>query len=240
MNIIDIVVIILLIFGFLIGFKRGLFPQLISLVGFFFIMIGAFLLKNPLSQLMYEKLPFFPLGGVLKGVTVVNILLYEIIAFTLIMLVLFIIFRVILKVANVFENVLKITIIFEIPSKIIGGILGMLENFLFIFIILYILSLPIFNIGMVKNSKLREPILNKTPILNKYADKTVKAGEELLTLKEKYEKSGNANSFNLDAIDVFLKYNITTVKSVEKLIESDKIHISGIDDVLIKYKNDKN
>lgn len=240
MGVVDIIIIIILLLGAVVGFKRGLLPQAVSLVGFIAIVVGAFLLKNPVSEFLYEKLPFFPFAGVLKGVTIINILLYEIIAFALIMFILWIIYRIILGVSKIFEKVLKITIIFEIPSKILGAALGLAENFIIVFIILYVVSLPFFNIDLLKESKFREPILKNTPILNKYAKTTVEVGEELWGLTEKYQKGTNANAFNLEALDVFLKYNITTVKSVDKLIESDKLQIDGVENILAKYRTNDN
>lgn len=240
MGIVDIVILIILLLGVVIGFKRGLLPQAVSLIGFLFIIIGAFLLKNPLSQFLYEKLPFFPFTGVLKGVTIINILLYEVMAFAIIMFVLWLIYRVVLGVSKIFEKVLKITIIFEIPSKILGALLGLIENYMLVFIILYVASLPFFNIDLLKDSKFREPILQRTPILNKYAESTVEVGEEIWSLTEKYQTSSDSNAFNLEALDVLLKYNITTVKSVDKLVESDKLEIDGIENVLVKYRDHDN
>ena len=85
MNIIDIGIILIIIMGGIVGFKRGFFNQLVSSIGFFVIVVLSFLLKNPLSVFLYEHLPFFKFGGIIKGVTVLNIFLYEIIAFIIIL-----------------------------------------------------------------------------------------------------------------------------------------------------------
>ena len=45
MNVIDIVILIFLAFGALIGFKRGFTNEFVSLVGIFLIIIFSFLLK---------------------------------------------------------------------------------------------------------------------------------------------------------------------------------------------------
>ena len=81
MNIVDAIIILIILMGAVIGFKNGVIRQTVSLVGFLLVIILAFLLKNPLSLWMYEHLPFFNFWGILKGVTVINILLYEVIAF---------------------------------------------------------------------------------------------------------------------------------------------------------------
>ena len=237
MNVVDLVIIAILAIGALVGFKRGLFPQLISLVGFIFVVIGSFVLKNYISEILYDKLPFFSFGGVFKGVTIVNILLYEIIAFTVVMVVLLIVFKIVMKISKVFEKLFDIVLLFEVPSKIIGAILGILENYLVVFIVLYIATLPFFNIDLLKNSKLRENILEKTPVLSDYAESTVEVGEELWSITKKYQTAFDANAFNLEALDILLKYDITTVDSIDKLVEKDKIKINGIETVLSKYRN---
>ena len=75
MKIVDIVILIIILLGAVIGFKRGFTRSLVSALGFIVIAILAYFLKNPLSILLYENLPFFKFGGILKGVTVLNIAL---------------------------------------------------------------------------------------------------------------------------------------------------------------------
>ncbi len=236
MNIVDILIIVFLVFGALVGFRRGFTKQLVSSIGLIVIVILAFVLKNPLSALLYENLPFFKFGGIFKGVTALNILVYEVLAFFIVLSILMFIFKILLFVTSIFEKFLTMTIILGIPSKILGAILGVLENFILVFILLYILSLPIFNINGLNDSKLKSGILKKTPILSTQVDKSVKVIDEFIELKDKYESINDSNSFNLEALDLLLKHKITTVKSVEKLIEKDKIQINNIETVLQKYR----
>ena len=81
MNVVDIVILIFLAFGALIGFKKGFTNQLVSLVGIFAIIILSYFLKNPVSVFLYNNLPFVNFGGIFKDITVINILVYEVIAF---------------------------------------------------------------------------------------------------------------------------------------------------------------
>ena len=64
MNIVDILIIIFILFGALLGFKRGFTRELLSLVGIFLILILSFILKNPISVFLYNNLPFFNFGGI--------------------------------------------------------------------------------------------------------------------------------------------------------------------------------
>ena len=75
MNGFDAAIILILIMGAVVGFKRGFTYEVVSTVGFFLVLILAYFLKNPLSVFLYEHLPFFKFGGIFKGVTVLNIFL---------------------------------------------------------------------------------------------------------------------------------------------------------------------
>lgn len=237
MSIVDIIIILFILSGAVLGFKRGFTRQLVSLVSVFATVILAFLLKNPVSILLYEHLPFFKFGGVLKGVTVLNIALYEIIAFFIMVILIMLVFKLLEVITNLFEKILKMTIILSIPSKIAGAIIGVVESYIWIFILLYILSFPIFNFSIINESNMRNKILNDTPLLSGYIDSTVKVLDEFGSLKEKYESSSNALEFNKETLDLFLKYEVVTLESVDKLIEKDKLKIDNVEeDVLSKYR----
>ena len=236
MNFVDIVILIILAFGALIGFKRGMTRQLLSLIGMILVVVFAFLLKNPIAVFMYTNFPFLKFPGVLSGVSVINILLYEIIAFLFVFFLLMIIYRILVFATKVFEKFLNMTVILAIPSKLLGAVLGIIENYIIVFIVMYILTLPFFNVDIVESSKMRNTILKKTPIINKYAKSMVDAGNEFTSLIEKHKVETNAEQLNLESLDLLLKYKVTTVKSVDILIEKNKIQINNIERVLGKYR----
>ena len=223
MNVIDIIILILLAFGGLIGFKKGFTNQLVSLVGIFVIIIFSYLLKNPVSVFFYNNLPFLNFGGIFKDITVINILVYEILAFFIIFVILTLIFKILLKITKVFEKVLKWTIILGIPSKILGGILGVVQNLIYVFIALYILNLPTVGFSVVTQSKVANTILNKTPILTNICDKTLVVFEEIGELAKEYENTDNVGEFNQKALDIMIKNNVITKENAIKLIEKEKI-----------------
>lgn len=236
MNIIDIAIVILLAFGALLGFKRGFTKQLVNAVGFILIVVIAFYLKNSVSEILYQNLPFFSFGGIFKGVTVLNILLYEFIAFVLVLSILSILLKILMLATSIFEKVLNMTIILGIPSKMLGAVIGVVQYFVIGFVALYVLSLPIFDNEMIRESKMREPILSKTPILSGVLDKTTNVIEEFVVLKDKYATEDNANQFNLEALDVLLKYNVVDVKAIDKLDSKGKLSIDKIETILQKYR----
>lgn len=237
MNIIDVIVILVIISGLCLGFKRGLTREVVHFAKFALALVIAFLLKNPLSKLMYEHLPFFDFGGLFKGVSALNIILYEFIAFLLVLAIVLVIFRILLLATAIFEKILNTTVILSLPSKILGMIIGGIHYYLIVFILLFVITLPIFKLGdILTQSKLRNTILNKTPILSGLVDKTVNIIDEFNELGEKYKTEDDADQFNLETIDLFLKYNIITVDAVETLNSKDKLQIDRLESVLEKYR----
>ena len=239
MNIVDIIIIAFLLLVALVGWKQVFTKSLVNCDGYILIIIIAFLLKNPLSELMMTYLPFFDFFGAIKGITVLNIALYEILAFLIIFSLLLIVLKVLMVATSIFETILKFTIILGIPSKILGAILGFVKNYVITFMVLYILTLPMITGNEILNdSKFTKPILESTPALSLFADKTLKVANDFATLKDEYTSSSSSNEFNLETLDLFLKYDIVQKDTVQKLIDKGKINIDGVENVLNKYEEE--
>lgn len=213
MNFVDLIILIVLLFGFLLGFKRGFTKQLVLFVGTWVVLVLSFLLKEPIATILYNKLPFFDFGGLSS----LNILFYEGIAFFIIFLILSIILKLLVHLTSIFEKILKMTIILGIPSKILGGILGFIQNLIYTFIVLYILSLPMFNIKQIDDSKCAKYILNNIPLINN----KFKITEEIKNLESKY--TDNKEDYNKEITNLLIEKNVISKKNVEKLINSGKI-----------------
>lgn len=235
LNIVDAIIILIILLGGVVGFKRGFTKQLVRAVGFILVVILAFKFKNSVSIFLYQNLPFFNFGGVFSGVSVLNILIYELIAFLAVLAILIVALRMILIVTGLFETILNFTIVLGFISKILGAIVGVIEYFVIVFIGLYILSLPFFNIGIIKESKYEDSILNNTPILSRYIGKSMDVIDEFVELKDKYKDKNTPNEFNNEALDLMLKYKIISVNSAERLIEKKKLS-DGAYEILNKYK----
>ena len=57
-------------------------------------------------------------------------------------------------------------------------------------------------------------------------------------MSDKYTNVENSNEFNLETLDLFLKYKVVTVDTVKKLDDSGKINIEGIETVIDKYEEE--
>ena len=237
MGLIDFLIIVFIITGGLLGFKNGFTKSVAKFLGLVIVLILSFLLKNPISLLLMSIGPFLPFGGLIKGVTVLNILLYEVISFSILFSIFMIVLKVLVKTTSIFEKILNFTIILGIPSKILGLLFGILQNYVIVFFVLYFLTMPNFSeVSVVNNSSLKDPILRNTPVLSIVADKSLKVLDEFKSLSSKYKNSKNVNEFNLETLDLFLKYDVTNVDTINNLKESGKLKINGIDEVLDKYE----
>lgn len=238
MNLTDIIIIVFITIGGMIGFKNGFTKSVVKCLGILTVLILSFILKNPISQILMNFGPFIPFGGLIKGVTILNILLYEFIAFSIVFSILMVVLKILTKTTSIFEKILNFTIILGIPSKILGLLFGLIQNYIIVFFIMYFLAMPNFSeVSLVKDSSLKAPILRNTPILSTVADKSIKVFDEFKSLSDKYKNSKNANEFNLETVDLFLKYDVTNIDTIKSLRNSGKLKIKGIDEVLKKYEN---
>ena len=221
----DIIIIMIIVFGALIGFKRGIIKQSVVTLGMILVVILSFALKNPVSAFMYKNFPFFSFNGIYEDISVLNILLYEIIAFSIVFSILSTILIIIIRISNSFDKILKLTFLFALPSRILGAILGAMEYYLIVFIFLFVIMQPVFelnNSDLFKNSKLKNVILEKTPFVSGYIEPTVKTVEEIEKLikdRKKYDEK----QFNCKVTNIMVKNKIIDKKSLDYLYSSGKI-----------------
>ena len=234
MQIIDAVILLMLGLGAVVGFKKGFIKSVASFVGLIVIIVLSFVFKNYISVILYENLPFFNFG-IFKGIELLNIIFYELIAFFIVFTVLSIILRILISLTGIVEKILDATIILAIPSKILGMIFGVLQAYIYIFIVLFVLTQPIFHIDIINESKGKDLILNNTPVISNLANDTVKIYNDIYTIIDKND-GNNTNEVNQEMLDVFLKYKIISVKSATKLIEKEKLHVTDANAIIDKYK----
>lgn len=235
MNIVDYVFIGLIILFGLKGLKNGAIKEVVSLVGGVIVLIVAFELKNPVSVYMYKHLPFFNLGGLLNGISVLNVIIYELIAFVLVASILMIIYKLVISLTSIIEKIIKITVILEIPSKIIGLLLGLVEGFLFSFIVLFLAYHIDYSRNMIIDSRYGMKIMNNTPYLSKNIKPLTKASEKIIKIANDYKDEKNRDEANAKALDVLLKYKIISKDNAEYLIDTGKLKIKNVDKVIEKY-----
>ena len=239
MNIVDIIIIVSFVLGVLIGFVRGFFKETVIFIGTILVVVLAFVLKNPLSLILYKNLPFFKFKGIFEGISTLNILMYEILAFIIALAILSIALTIIIKISGIIEKILKLTIVLALPSKLLGAIVGFIQSIVVLYVFLFLLSLPILRVPYIKDSKYAQMILEKTPVISKVTDGLVKTFNEISDFADKNIKNNvDKRQTNREMLEIMLKNDVVTSENVKYLSDKGKIDIDNIDELLSKYKED--
>ncbi len=225
MNVVDVIIIALLILGGVAGFKAGVIKKLTDFIGMFVVIILAFYLKNYISVIMYENLPFFNFFGLINGIDALNILLYEVIAFLVIFIALLFVLKVVLMLTGLVEKILKATVILSIPSKLLGIVVGVIEMYVYLFLILVIVSLPIFDSSFLKDSKMNNFILNNTPVLSDVSEEIIDIYDDVYNIIDNRKNKTN-EQLNEEILKVLIDKKVVTKESAKKLVDKNKIHIN--------------
>lgn len=225
MNVVDVIIIALLILGGVAGFKAGVIKKLTDFIGMFVVIILAFYLKNYISVIMYENLPFFNFFGLINGIDTLNILLYEVIAFLVIFIALLFVLKVVLMLTGLVEKILKATVILSIPSKLLGIVVGVIEMYVYLFLILVIVSLPIFDSSFLKDSKMNNFILNNTPVLSGVSEEIIDIYGDVYNIIDNRKNKTN-EQLNEEILKVLIDKKVITKESAKKLVDKNKIHIN--------------
>ncbi len=232
MNMIDIIILAILVTFGIIGFKRGFFKSVVSFFGFILVIVFAYLFKGYLGDLFLINLPFFKFENILGGAITVNIILYQSLAFLIMLIILGLLYKLILAVTGIFEKLLKITIILGIPSKILGLIFGLLEGYLMVYLLLFFIVQPYIKHDLLNESNYYKTILNKTPVLSSYAEGTLTIVNEI---SESIKQDTDEN-IDLKLTDMILKQKIASPNIVQELVNMKKIEVENIQEVIDKYK----
>ena len=165
----DLAVLIILCFGFLMGLRRGFILQLIHLTGFIIASIIAYLYYEQLAPKLTLWVPYpnlstnLTLPSVFDNVNLEDAY-YRAIAFVVIFFAVKILLQII---GSMLDFVAQIPVLKQLNIWA-GGMLGFIEVYLIMFILLFIAALlPIESIqGSLTNSILAEFMIKQTPILS--------------------------------------------------------------------------
>ena len=237
LNIFDVGIILLLIMFLLVGFKNGVIREAFALIGIIAVFILSFVFKGLLGNLMCIILPFFKLSGVIEGFSVINILIYQIIAFMLVFAILLTIYEIFLKISKFIQKLVNLTIILILPSKLLGAVVSLIKGVIVLFAVFIVLMIPLKNSELFTGSTMVNQILYNTPILSQSSNNFINTVEEIYNLAEKVSnKEISTNDANLELLDMMLKHKIVNKSTVESLVKLHKLDdVNNIETVLQKY-----
>ena len=219
MAFLDILILIVLLSGGLIGAQNGFFRQTVVLIGTILCFVLAWFLKDYIADFLSFNLPFFKFSGLVS----LNILLYQLIAFVVLFCFFAAVVVVLAKISGILEKILKMTIVLGIPSKILGFFVGLIEAYIIVFVVLFFVKQPIFNQELVEDSKLTPIIVNSSPGLSNIVSNMNKSLKDIYIINKEYEDNKDADATNKEIIDSLLKHKVITKDYVDKLIKKGKI-----------------
>ncbi len=237
LNVFDIGIILLLVMFIIVGFKNGVIRELFALVGIIVVFVLSYALKGILGNILCIVLPFFKITGVVEGLSVMNILLYQAIAFMIVFAILLTLYEILLKVSKFIQKIVNLTIILILPSKILGGIIAFVKGWIVLFAVFLCLMIPLKNAEIFTSSTMVNKIIYNTPVLSSHSSNFINSVEEIYNLeKQVSNKEISKNDANLKTLDLMLKHKIVDKKTVEQLVKLHKLDdVSNIESVLNKY-----
>ncbi|ALS79033.1 CvpA family protein [Planococcus kocurii] len=162
----DILLVILLIGGIIVGAKRGFIVQLIHMIGFVVALVAAYKYYKPLSEYFVLWIPYPAINENSQFTLVVDQLdldqtFYQLLAFALIF---FVVKFALQLIASMFDF-LKFLPVLGFFSKILGAILGFIEAYILLFIFIYVFALLPLDVvqNQLENSGIAQSMIENTP-----------------------------------------------------------------------------
>ena len=232
-NIFDIGIVLIFIMFLIVGIKRGVIKEAVSLLATILVFVLSFSLKGIIGNILCVLLPFFNLDGFVT----LNIFFYQLLAFIIVFCIMLGIYEVSLKVSKFLQKIVNLTIILWLPSKILGGVVSFLKGYLVLFIIFVFLMIPFGNVSLFRESKCINFMLYNTPVLSGYTKNFVEPVRDVIDLSNNVAKNKiGVNEANLEALDIMLKYKVVDKETIKSLQEVGKMDgVEDIDSVLNKY-----
>lgn len=227
---VDILLIVFIVLGTFAGTRKGLIKTAVGFVGLVAIVILSYSLKTPIANFLIDNFPFLQFSGSIEGLTSLNILMYNVISFVVIFILLYCVLNIVLALTGFIDTLLKFTVIWIIPSKIGGAILGFLEAWVFLFLIVFVLAQFNTTNDFIKNSSVSNVLLNHTPIIGNYLGGAREAAEEIYNGIEKYTKdeSKTTTDLNLYILQVEINYGLISKEKGQELIDTGKINLGNV------------
>lgn len=166
----DLLILIIMASGIIVGLKRGFIVQMMHLFGFFIALIVAYVNYKPLAQFFVLWVPY---PGFAENATSVLGLdsidvdssFYQALAFAIIFFATKLVLQII---ASIFDFLAYLPVLKSL-NRLLGAIFGFVEFYIIMFIGLYILALvPLESIQSILNRSIfTSVILEHTPIITK-------------------------------------------------------------------------
>ncbi len=223
-TVVDIILIVFIALGTYAGWRRGLIKSLVNLIGLVAVLIISYSLRVPVANFLIDKLPFLPFNGL----TSLSILIYNILAFVFIFIILYCVLNIILSITGFIDTLLKFTVIYILPSKIGGAIVGFLEAWVFAFLVVFVLSSFSITAHLIEGSKVTNILLTHTPVISNYVSDFSNSAKEIYKTINTDITANNVKSLNFDVLMTLVNYNIITPEKAKELVDTGKLDLGDV------------
>lgn len=217
---IDILIVAFLALGGWAGWKAGVLKTLVKLIGLVAIVILSYTLRGYVMDTILDYAPFFNYGGIFNEVYSINIFVYNAIVFLVIFILLYCILNIVIALTGFIDTLLKFTVIWIIPSKIGGAILGVLEAWIFIVLAASILGQITVTSTVVFESNIAPFMLNHTPVVSKLVGSTASSMKDVIDLVK--EGSDDRKGLDLSVLQKAINAGIITKEKAQEFIDTEK------------------
>lgn len=224
MGIIDILIIVVLIFGIYLGYRNALFKELSDLVILFISSIVSGLISRLLFNGLYKFLPFFNFSGDAKGLKSINIIFWQLILYVIILFIVILIIKKIYVKTGIEEKIKDTMVESNIITRLLGLIVSPLLMIVLMFNVILVLLTPNFNLEIVNNSKGASIIMEKTPILSSQNNK-IYANEKYIIkrINKSDNKDSNYKKVNNDIINNMVSTTLISKEKINILSKKNKL-----------------
>jgi len=215
MGVIDIVIILVFIFGAYIGYQRGFIKEISDFV---LVFIASFLsgkISDMLFGMLYKFFPFFNFYGKSEGLKAINIILWKLILYVIIIMLIILLIRKLYVKFKIKNKIMDTMVEANLVTRILGIVISIPLMMVLLFNILLVGLAPNFNLTSINNSKFVCFILEKTPVLSR-ENKNLYENQKYI-IKRINEDDNTLNGYknvNNDIVNNIIK---------TKLVSEDKI-----------------
>lgn len=228
MKIIEIIILVIMLLGVLIGLKKGAVKEIFELIGTVAILIISFLLKSYLSALLIKTMPFFNFKGYV-GLYSLNFLIYDVISFVIVFVLLYCILNILINIAGFIDYLVKLSLVYNVLSKIVGATLGLVNGLIFVFVALYIMLQIPYTQKYVMESSMATKIVERMPVLNVTFSKGILVGEDVyLKLKDYSFNEEDVENMNITIATSVAKYALVEKPLIQASIDNGKLHLNHV------------
>ena len=157
MTYIDIVIIVIMLIGIVIGWNGGFFKTSLDIFSVFAATVVAGLLKGVIANWLCMILPFTNIEGFYS----LNIILYQLIVYLAILLVILLIYNLIMKVTGANDKLSDKSLTASLASKMLGAVFGIALSIILTFNVILVFKFPLTNINALRESYFAPRIMRR-------------------------------------------------------------------------------